>query len=516
MYCIAVKRFCCTVLGYLVSADNNFCIRIKQTQQVKTFPTFTDQKIYLFIMTPDIIKFGTDGWRAIIAKDFTVYNVARVSAGLAKWLNGNGNGATVVVGHDFRFGGAMFTETVTKVLCANGVKVLLAKGAISTPMISYGVLALKAQQGVVITASHNPPSYNGYKLKGAHGGPSSPKNIAAVEALIPEEYSYKEETLEYWEQKGMLEYVDLEAMYISYLQTKFDFDALNKSPFKMAYDAMYGAGQDVARKLLPNAVLLHCENNPGFMGQAPEPLDKNLQELAKTMRDTPELKIGLATDGDADRIGLYDEDGNFVDAHHILLLLVHYLYKYKNMTGKVAIAFSVTDRVKKMCEAYGLPVEVTPIGFKYISEIMVNEDVLVGGEESGGIAVKGHIPERDGIYDGLLLYQFMTETGKTLKELIQEVYDIVGAFVYERNDLTLENSKKENIITTAQEDGYQKFGKYGFTRRETIDGVKYHLENGGWIMLRASGTEPLLRIYAEGNSKEETLDILENVKKEVL
>lgn len=467
-------------------------------------------------MTPEKIKFGTDGWRAIIAKDFTVYNVARVSAGLAKWLNEHHEKPTVVVGHDYRFGGEMFTETVTKVLCANGVKVLLAKGAVSTPMISYGVLELKAQQGVVITASHNPPSYNGYKLKGAHGGPSSPKDIAAVEALIPDEYSYKEESLNYWESEGLLEYVQLEDMYVAYLKNKFDFEALNKSPFKMAYDAMYGAGQNVVRRLLPNAVLLHCENNPGFMGQAPEPLDKNLQDLAKTIRNTPELKIGLATDGDADRIGLYDEDGHFVDAHHILLLLVHYLHKYKNMNGKVAIAFSVTDRVKRMCETYNLPVEVTPIGFKYISEIMVHEDVLVGGEESGGIAVKGHIPERDGIYDGLLLYQFMTETGKTLKELIQEVYDVVGGFVYERNDLTLENSKKEAIIAKAQADEYKQFGKYTFNKRETIDGVKYHLDNGGWVMLRASGTEPLLRIYAEGNSKEETLDILEDVKKEIL
>ncbi len=186
------------------------------------------------------------------------------------------------------------------------------------------------------------------------------------------------------------------------------------------------------------------------------------------------------------------------------------------MNGKVAIAFSVTDRVKKMCETYQLPVEVAAIGFKFISEIMVHEDVLVGGEESGGIAVKGHIPERDGIYDGLLLYQFMTETGKTLKQLIQEVYEVVGAFVYERNDLTLENTKKEQIIKTAVDNGYAKFGKYTFNRRETIDGVKYHLDNGGWVMLRASGTEPLLRIYAEGNSKEETLDILEEVKKEIL
>jgi phosphomannomutase len=467
-------------------------------------------------MTTEKIKFGTDGWRAIIAKDFTVYNVSRVSKGLADWLLARHEKPVVVIGHDCRFGGALFVEAATNVLCANGVKVLMADTFISTPMISMGVLKLNAHQGVVITASHNPPSYNGYKLKGPHGGPSSPKDIAAVEALIPDEVQMPTQSLAYWREKGLLENVALEDMYVDYLKQQFDFEALARSPFKIAYDAMYGAGQSVIRRLLPGAVLVHCENNPGFMGQAPEPLDKNLQELAKTIATTPELKIGLATDGDADRIGLYDEDGNFVDAHNIILLLIHYLHKYKGMNGKVVIAFSVTDRVKKLCAHYGLPVEVTQIGFKYISEIMVHDDVLVGGEESGGIAVKGHIPERDGIYDGLLLYQFMNDTGKTLKELCEEVYGIIGRFVYDRHDLTIDNDKKNAIIKKAADGGYTKFGKYAFTHTENIDGVKYHLENGGWIMLRASGTEPLLRVYAEGNSKEETLDILTDVKATIL
>ncbi|MDR3680753.1 MAG: phosphoglucomutase/phosphomannomutase family protein [Flavipsychrobacter sp.] len=467
-------------------------------------------------MLPDKIKFGTDGWRAIIALDFTVYNVARVAQAQAEWLLQQASKPVIVVGHDCRFGGELFTETVTKVFCSNGVKVLLAKGYVSTPMISMAVLHLKAHQGTVITASHNPPTYNGYKLKGAHGGPSSPKDIAAVEALIKDDVTIPTQDLNYWETQGLLEYVDLEQMYIDYLQQHFDFAALNKSPFKIAYDAMFGSGQNVVRRLLPNAILLHCDENPGFHGQAPEPLDRNLQELAKTMATTPELKIGLATDGDADRIGLYDEDGNFVDAHNIILLLIHYLHKYKGLAGKVVIAFSVTDRVKKLCEAYGLPVEVTAIGFKYISEIMIKEDVLMGGEESGGIAVKGHIPERDGIYDGILLYEFMTKSGKTLKQLCEEVYEITGRFVYDRNDLHVENEKKNAIMAKAQNNEYPKFGKYTFNRRETIDGIKYHLDNGGWLMLRASGTEPVLRVYAEGNSKEETLDILNEVKATIL
>lgn len=467
-------------------------------------------------MMTDKIKFGTDGWRAIIALDFTVYNVGRVSKGLADWLHSKHKNPVVVVGHDCRFGGDLFTEATAKVLCANGVKVLLAEGFVSTPMISMGVLKLNAQQGVVITASHNPPSYNGYKLKGAHGGPSSPKDIAAVEAMIPEEVTVPAESLAYWKDKGLLEYVNLEDMYVDYLRGKFDFEALNKSPFRLAYDAMFGAGQNVIRRLLPSAVLLHCDDNPGFHGQAPEPLDKNLQELAHTVASTPEIKIGLATDGDADRIGLYNEDGEFVDAHNIILLLIHYLHKYKGMNGKVVIAFSVTDRVKKLCEKYGLPVEVTAIGFKYISEIMVHEDVLAGGEESGGIAVKGHIPERDGIYDGLVLYEFMTKTGKTLKQLCEEVYQIVGHFVYERSDLHIANDLKNSIIKKASNGEYKQFGKYAYNRTESIDGIKYHLTNGGWVMLRASGTEPLLRVYAEGNSKAETLDILEDVKETIL
>ena len=467
-------------------------------------------------MTTEKIKFGTDGWRAIIAQEYTVYNVGRVSKALADWLHKGGKDPKVVVGHDCRFGGELFAETAAKVLCANGVKVLLSKGFISTPMISLGVLQLKAQQGVVITASHNPPSYNGFKLKGPHGGPTSPKDIAAVEALIPDEATLPLQPLSHWEAQGMLEYINLENMYVDYIKQKFDFDALARSPFKMAYDAMYGAGQNVIRRLLPGAVLLHCDENPGFHGQAPEPLDRNLQELAHTIATTPEIKIGLATDGDADRIGLYDEDGSFVDAHHIILLLINYLHKYKGLNGKVVIAFSVTDRVKKLCEHYGLTVEVTAIGFKYISEIMVHDDVLVGGEESGGIAVKGHIPERDGIYDGLALYEYMTKSGKTLKQLCEEVYDIVGRFYYDRNDLTIDNDKKNAIIKKATDGGYTSFGKYTFNRTESIDGIKYHFDNGGWAMLRASGTEPLLRVYAEGNSKEETADMLSEIKKTIL
>lgn len=462
------------------------------------------------------IKFGTDGWRAIIADDYTVDNVKRVTYALGSWLKEKHEMPVVVIGYDFRFGGEMFAKNAAMVLCDLGVKVFLSKSYASTPMVSYAVKELNAQQGVVITASHNPPSYNGYKLKGPHGGPASVRDIEIVESMIKNTVPEVKHDFSYYLNKNLVEFMDLEEMYVSYLGTKFDLAKLNNSNLVMAYDAMYGAGQNVIRRILPNAVLLHCEANPSFNNVAPEPIHKNLGELSQLIKNTPEVNLGLATDGDADRIGLYDENGNFVDAHHIILLLIHYLVKYKNLKGKVVIAFSVTDRVKKLCEHYGLEVEVTKIGFKYISERMVYEDVLLGGEESGGIAVKGHIPERDGIYDGLLIAEFMSETGKSLSELIQEVYEIVGPFVYDRLDMQLAEEKKQTIIKNANADVYKAFGDYAVAQVQKTDGVKYLLENGGWVMLRASGTEPLLRIYVEGNSAEENADILEQVKKTIL
>lgn len=457
------------------------------------------------------IKFGTDGWRAIIAQEYTVQNVARVAFATGVWLKQSHEQPVVVIGHDCRFGGPLFTECVIKVLCGMGVKVITHHGFVSTPMVSSAVLQYGAQQGIVITASHNPPSYNGFKLKGAHGGPTPPEQIAEVEQLIPDHEVDLTGSLASYEEAGLLQYVDLETDYVHYLESKFDIAALNHSPFKMAYDAMYGAGQHVMKRLFPNAVFLHCDVNPGFNDIAPEPLHKNLMDLSETMARTPELKFGLANDGDADRIALYDEDGRYVDSHHIILLLIHYLTKYKNLGGKVAIAASTTLRVNLLCEKYGLPCEVTPIGFKYISQIMMKEDVLVGGEESGGISVKGHIPERDGIYDGLVIYEFMNATGKSLKELCQEIYEVVGEFYYERADLHLEESEKQRVMSLCK-DGISTFGKYPVINTNTIDGYKYELPDHGWTMIRASGTEPLLRIYAEGNSKDEVMNILQSVR----
>ena len=464
------------------------------------------------------IKFGTDGWRAIIAKDFTVENVARVTIATGEWVKKNFDKPSVVVGHDCRFAGELFAETTAKVLANAGIKVYLAKDFVSTPMVSLGTKKLGASLGVIITASHNPPSYNGYKLKGSFGGPLLPADIQKIEDIIPDTNSIDVEKLSIDEfvKKGMIEYVDLETMYVEHVEKNFDMKAIRNTNMNFAYDAMYGAGQNVMRRLLPDITFMHCDYNPGFEGQAPEPIHKNLIPFSTLISESGDIDCGLATDGDADRIGLYDSKGNFVDSHHIILLLINYLVTQKKFTGKVVNAFSVTPRVKKMCEHYGLEYQVVQIGFKHIAGIMISEDVLLGGEESGGIAIKGHIPERDGIWMGLTIWEYMVKSGKTLDELIQEVYAIVGEFKFERSDMHLKEEVKNRIVENCKNDKYKAFGPYKVARVETIDGWKYFFENGDWLMIRASGTEPVLRNYAESETTAKAFAILKAAEKELL
>lgn len=460
------------------------------------------------------IKFGTDGWRAIIAEDFTVENVARVAEGTAKWLLKQHASPKIVLGHDCRFAGFLFCETVARVMCTLGVKVELSKIFVSTPMISLGAVKLKKDLGIIITASHNPPSYNGFKLKGSFGGPLQPSLVAEIENLIPDKCTvdYRSIDISTLETNGSLTYVDLETMYCDHVKANFDLDAIKKSGLNLAFDAMYGSGQNVMKRLMPELTFLHCDYNPGFMGQAPEPIHKNLTEFSNLIKNSGKIDSGLVTDGDADRLGFYDGKGNFVDSHHIILLLIHYLHKYKGLGGKVCVAFSATPKVEKLCKHYGLEIETVKIGFKYIAEIMIHEDVLLGGEESGGIAIKGHIPERDGIWMGLTIWEFMAKSGKTLNDLIDEVYAIVGKFSFERNDLHIKEEIKQKVLANCKAGSYTSFGKYKVARVEDLDGYKYFFENGDWLMIRASGTEPVLRTYAESGTKEAAFDILNDAK----
>lgn len=464
------------------------------------------------------IKFGTDGWRAIIAKEYTVDNVARVSVATAEWVKKNYENSTIVLGHDCRFGGELFADTVAKVFVANGIKVKMAEGFVSTPMVSYGTKHYGASLGVVLTASHNPPSYNGYKLKSEFGGPLIEEKVKEVEAIIPDEHGMDLDAYNVEEMKndGRIEVVDLETLYVDAIVENFDLDAIKSSGLNFAYDAMYGAGQNVLKRIFPEMTFLHCDYNPSFMGQAPEPIHKNLGEFSELIKNANgKIACGLATDGDADRIGLYNSKGEFVDSHHIILLLLNYLHKHKGMTGKVCVAASTTPRVVQLAERWGLSHDTVKIGFKYIAKQMIEEDVLIGGEESGGIAIKGHIPERDGIWMGLVIWEYMAKSGKSLEQLIDEIYALVGEFKYWRDDLHINENLKQEIVKNCEAGEYTRFGDYQVERIDTTDGYKFILEDNQWLMIRPSGTEPVLRTYAESNDLDGALKILSACKETI-
>lgn len=455
------------------------------------------------------IKFGTDGWRAIIAKEFTVDHVARVAEGTALWLLRQNPRPVAVLGSDCRFGGRMFAEVVAGILAQNGVQVLWDQNDfVSTPMVSLGTLSNAAHAGIILTASHNPPAYNGFKIKAHYGGPAIPSMISEVESLIPDQVPSILQPTDHWLSVGMIRKVDLMEAYLVQIRKSFDLEAIEKISHTLAFDAMYGAGQRVIPALFPKAHLLHCQHNPGFNGQAPEPIARNLQELSSTMSNHAHLQIGLAVDGDADRIGLMDSNGNFVDSHHILMLLIAYLAGVKQSKGSVVVSFSVSPRIARICRHFGLELQVTPIGFKYICEIMTRGGVLVGGEESGGIAIDGYIPERDGIWIGLTLMEYMAKSGQSLEQLIDEVYSISGSFCYDRWDLHIEDDHKAQVLANLASGAYTHFGSYPVLRTESVDGYKCWLNENDWVMFRASGTEPVLRIYAESNTRAETEAIL--------
>jgi phosphomannomutase len=319
--------------------------------------------------------------------------------------------------------------------------------------------------------------------------------------------------------EGWVEYINLEDMYVEHAEQNFDIPAIRDSGLQWAYDAMYGAGQNVMRRLFPDITFLHSDYNPSFDGQAPEPIQRNLQEFEQLIKlSEGEIASGLVTDGDADRIGLYDGDGNFVDSHHILLLLIHYMYKVKGEKGEVYSTFSCTSKIQKLCDAYGLNNTVTKIGFKYICDLIVNsgKPFMVGGEESGGIAVNGHIPERDGVWIGLMIWEFMAKSGRSLRDLVNEIYDVVGKFAVERYDLHVTEELKQQIITNSKTGKYQSFGNLKVVRTEDLDGFKFFFEDETWVMIRPSGTEPVLRVYAEAPTTAESFNILDIVKADLL
>lgn len=456
------------------------------------------------------IKFGNDGWRAVIAKDFTITNIIKIAYATSQWLTRKYKDPSAVIGYDCRFAGEMFMEAVAKIFASRGVRVYIPEHFVSAPMVSLGIIKLKAQCGIIITASHYPPEYNGFRLKGQYGGPMLEKDVKDVENLISDDYDIDLELLNwnYLLEQGMINYINLENIYIKQIKDNFDIDRIAGSKLKFAFDAMYGSGQNVFKKLIPGIKLFHCELNPTFKGIPPDPQHKNLHELSEYIWKSKKIDCGMAVDGDADRIALYDKEGNYVDAHHIILLLIHYLAGYKNLKGKVITGFSSTSKIEKLCNSYKLDVERVKVGFKDMAPIMQGEEILLCGEESGDIAIGSHIPERDGIWAGLLLWQWMIETGKSLKKLINEVYEITGKFAFEKTDLNVNKNDRNKVLEKCQTGYFTSFGKYEVIKTENLDGYKFFFSESEWLMIRPSLTEPVLRIYAEAETQEVARDIL--------
>jgi len=449
------------------------------------------------------IQFGTDGWRGVIADDFTFENVSKVALATAQYFKRHKKiKKGVIVGYDARFLSREFAELTSVILASKGIMVVLSREISSTPMVSLLTKNMGAAGGVVITASHNPAKYNGYKLKGDFGGPAHPEMIQKLERELkkvrsPKSTIHNPQSFASLLAKGRIKEIDFTSAYVSDIRSKIDMNTIKASGVRIAYDAMHGAGQGVMEQLVPVAISLRNTYNPSFGGSHPEPLPQHLKELSATVV-LSKCDIGIATDGDADRVGAFDEQGEFVDSHRIFAVLLKYLVEAKGLKGDVAKSFSVSQIINKMCTKYGLTLHETAIGFKYLCRLMTERDILIAAEESGGLGVKGHLPERDGIYIGLLLCEIMAVRKKKLSELVEEVMSEFGWHHFNRIDAHLTEKEKKRILGIYKR-GVKSIGGQPVLKVETKDGFKLFVRNG-WVLVRASGTEPLIRFYAEADT----------------
>lgn len=447
------------------------------------------------------IKFGTDGWRGVIARDFTFDNLSIVAQATMDYLNREGlGGKGLVIGYDRRFMSRDFARRVAEIAAGNGIRVRLSEEYAPTPAISWAVWESKAGAGIMITASHNPPEYNGFKVKEGFGGSALPSTTRILEEIVAFNIDNGRRVIAvpYDEaiDRRMIELFDPREAYFHQIARYVDLDLIKKSKIAVAVDPMYGAGSGFIPQLLPDVYEIHGSENPAFGGQAPEPIAQHLQELSELVK-SGNYRVGLALDGDADRIGAVDENGDFFSSHCIFTVILRHLIEYKKLTGAVVKTVSTTRMVDLLAGKFGLELFETPIGFKHICELMLDRDILMGGEESGGLGVKGHIPERDGILLGLLLLEAMTVSGKGLKQLLNETMDEIGHFHYSRIDRRIENTAKEQLIAKLRSQPPLNIDGRLVAHTNFSDGFKFVFENGDWLLIRPSGTEPVLRLYSE-------------------
>ena len=447
------------------------------------------------------ILFGTDGWRGVIARDFTFDNISIVAQATMDYLKREGlSSKGLVIGYDRRFLSREFAERVAEISAGNGIKTWVAESYAPTPAVSWAVYEKGAGAGVMITASHNPPSYNGFKLKESFGGSARQTTTKQLEEIVArnqvEGRNIEELSLAEAIACGKIEMFDVISPYLAQLGRYVDLDAIRRASIPIVVDPMFGAGSSFIPLLLPGTTEIHGAYNPGFNGRPPEPTEENLGELAEMVK-SGEFRIGLALDGDADRIGAVDETGSFFSSHMIFTVLLRHLYECRGERGGVVKTVSTTRMVDLLAAKYGLKLFETPIGFKHICELMLDNDILIGGEESGGLGVKGHIPERDGILMGLLLLEAMAMTGKGLRQLLNETMDEIGHFFYRRTDLPIDAESKSKLISQLQALPTDTIANRQIVERNFRDGFKFIFEDGSWLLVRPSGTEPVLRLYSE-------------------
>jgi len=456
------------------------------------------------------IKFGTDGWRAIIARDYTFANLERVAQAYADYLSAEapeGSKPLVVVGYDRRFLSQEFAARAAEVMAGNGLRVASFDEAVPTPLISWAVKQLGANGGIVITASHNPADFNGFKIKAPWGGSAAPETTSAVEKLLDVNPVRKAQTVnDSMELLGPV--ID---SYRVQIAEYIDMDRLRKFKGTVIVDPMHGTGGTWVESFLKNGDLrvetIRATRDPLFGGVNPEPIDGNLGALKQRVIETKAM-VGLATDGDADRVGAVNERGETMTMHAVVPLTLLHLVRRRNMTGGVVRTFSQSVLLKRIAAAHNLKLHETAIGFKYIADLMLNDDILIGAEESGGIGVKNHIPERDGILNSLLFLEAIVADGRTPSEMLNDLHREFGEFHFGRRDLHVEMSQGQRLIETLSSSTPQEFAGHSVTGVETLDGTKLLFEDESWILFRQSGTEPMLRIYSEATSVAKSNELL--------
>ncbi len=460
------------------------------------------------------VKFGTDGWRGVIAEDYTFENVRRTAQGYASYMVEKGNaGKWIVVGYDKRFSSELFSAAVAEVLAGNGFNVWLTDSATPTPVIAFAVVNKKAVGAVNITASHNPPTDNGFKVRNETGGAIDPEGLKRIEALIPDSID-NVKRLPFKQATDKITVFDAHTPYINHIEKLIDLQPIKDAGLTVLVDCMWGNGAGYFPRLLSGGktqiIEIHNERNPSFPEmKRPEPIQPNIDVgLAATLKHKADIL--LITDGDADRCGIGDENGQFINQLRVFGLLAYYLLEIRGQRGDIVKTLSTTNMLNKLGEIYGVTVHETGVGFKYVAPKMTETDALIGGEESGGYAFRGNVPERDGILAGLYMLDFMVKTGKKPTQLLEMLFEKVGGeYFYDRIDSPFSGDRamREKTILDAKP---ATLGGLKVTELVTVDGFQFRLEDGGWMLIRFSGTEPILRVYCETRHQDKVQAILQD------